>query len=107
VETTCRLTLDDRERRGCAIINAVADRENLSPQANATVQQSFDRLRDLVRRQVHASFGTAPPAGAEAMVNLVVGATVAIRLLGRAGASAEDLHSTAAGAVDAFNAWAS
>lgn len=107
LETTCRLTLADRDRRGCAIINAVADRENLSPQANATVQESFERLRDLVRRQVHASFATAPPAGAEAMVNLLVAATVAIRLLGRAGASDDDLRSTAAGAVDAFNAWAS
>ena len=45
LETTCRLTLADRERRGCAIINAVADRENLSPEANATVQESFDPRR--------------------------------------------------------------
>jgi TetR/AcrR family transcriptional repressor of nem operon len=107
LETTCRLTLADRERRGCAIINAVADRENLSPEANATVQESFDRLRELVRRQVHASFPSDPPAGAEAMVNLLVGATVSIRLLGRAGAAPADLKSTAGGAVDAFNAWAS
>ena len=106
LETTCRLTLADRERRGCAIINAVADRENLSPRANATVHQSFDRLRDLLRRQVHASFASAPPAGAEAMVNLLVGATVSIRLLGRAGATSADLRSTAVGAVDAFNTWA-
>lgn len=107
VETTCRLTLADRARRGCAIINAVADRENLSPQANAVVQESFDRLRDLIRRQVHTSLSSAPPAGAENMVNLLVAATVSIRLLGRAGATPEDLHSTAAGAVDAFTTWAS
>lgn len=106
LETTCRLTLADRERRGCAIINAVADRENLSPQANATVQDSFERLRELLRRQVHASFASAPPPGAEAMVNLLVAATVSIRLLGRAGAAPHDLHSTTTGAVEAFNAWA-
>jgi TetR/AcrR family transcriptional repressor of nem operon len=106
LETTCRLTLADRERRGCAIINAVADRENLSPQANTTVQASFERLRDLLRRQVHASFAEAPPAGAEDMVNLLVAATVSIRLLGRAGTTSRDLRSIAAGAVDAFNVWA-
>jgi len=106
LETTCQLTLADRARRGCAIITAVADRENLSPRANATVQESFDRLRELLRRQVRASFSTAPPAGAENMVNLLVAATVSIRLLGRAGATPADLRSTAAGAVEAFTAWA-
>jgi TetR/AcrR family transcriptional repressor of nem operon len=106
LETTCRLTLADRERRGCAIINAVADRENLSPQANATVHESFERLRDLLRRQVHASFASAPPAGAENIVNLLVAATVSIRLLGRAGATPRDLRSVAAGAVEAFTVWA-
>jgi TetR/AcrR family transcriptional repressor of nem operon len=105
LETTCRLTLADRDRRGCAIINAVADRENLSPEANATVRQSFERLRELLRRQVHASFVSTPPAGAEAMVNLLVGATVSIRLLGRAGATDRELRSTTAGALDAFALW--
>jgi TetR/AcrR family transcriptional repressor of nem operon len=107
LETTARLTLADRQRRGCAIINAVADRENLSPQANATVHASFERLRELLRRQVHTSFASAPPAGAEAMVNLLVAATVSIRLLGRAGATPDELRSTAAGALDAFTRWAS
>ncbi|HKY56826.1 MAG TPA: TetR/AcrR family transcriptional regulator [Aeromicrobium sp.] len=106
LETTCRLTIEDRQRRGCAIINAVADRENLSPRANVTVQQSFERLRDLLRRQVHASFPSAPPAGAEDMVNLLVGATVSIRLLGRAGASPTELRSIVAGALSAFERWA-
>jgi len=107
LETTCQLTLADRERRGCAIINAVADRENLSPAANATVRASFDRLRELLRRQVHASFDSASPAGVEGMVNLLVAATVSIRLLGRAGATPDELHSTTAGALDAFTRWAS
>ncbi len=106
LETTCRLTLADRERRGCAIINAVADRENLSPKANATVQASFERLRELLRRQVLASFDSDPPDDAEAMVNLLVAATVSIRLLGRAGATPDELRSTAAGAVGAFTRWA-
>jgi len=106
LETTCRLTLQDRRRRGCAIINAVAERENLSPRANATVQQSFDRLRNLLRRQVDASFPSSAPSGTEDMVNLLVAATVSIRLLGRAGATSEELRSIAAGAVEAFSRWA-
>jgi len=106
LETTCRLTLADRERRGCPIINSVAERENLSSTANATVRENFDRLRRLYRRQVRASFTTAPPNGAEAMVNLLVAATVSIRLLGRAGASAEELESTVTGAMEAFSRWA-
>ena len=106
LETTCRLTLADVARRGCLIINAVAERENLSPQANATTRQSFDRLRDLIRQQVWASFDTEPPAGAEDMVNLLVAATVSIRLLGRAGATPAELDGIAAGAVDAFSRWA-
>jgi TetR/AcrR family transcriptional regulator, transcriptional repressor for nem operon len=106
LETTARLTIADRQRRGCAIINAVADRENLSPQANATVQASFERLRQLLRRQVDASFGSARPDGAEDMVNLLVAATVSIRLLGRAGATPHELRSIASGAQEAFHRWA-
>lgn len=106
LETTCQLTLADEARRGCLIVNAVGERENLSPRANATVNESFERLRQLLRRQVHASFTSAPPDGAEAMVDLLVAATVSIRLLGRAGATADELRSMATGAVDAFNRWA-
>jgi TetR/AcrR family transcriptional repressor of nem operon len=106
LETTCRLTIEDPGRRGCLIINSVAERENLSPAANATVQASFDRLRDLLRRQVEASFASNRPADAEDMVNLLVGATVSIRLLGRSGATARELTSIAAGAIAAFDRWA-
>lgn len=106
LETTCRLTLADRERRGCLIINSVAERENLSASANKTVRESFDRLRDLLRRQVEAAFPGPAPAGAEAMVSLLVASTVSIRLLGRAGATPTELHSTVDGALDAFNRWA-
>lgn len=106
LETTCRLTVEDPERRGCLIINAVAERENLPAPVNATVAVSFSRLRELVRRQIEASFEAAPPAGADDMVNLLVGATVSIRLLGRSGATAPELQGIAAGAVAAFERWA-
>jgi len=106
LETTSRLTIEDPGRRGCLIINSVAERENLSPAANATVQASFDQLRALLRRQVEASFGANRPEDTEDMVNLLVGATVSIRLLGRSGASAQELTSIAAGAVAAFDRWA-
>jgi hypothetical protein len=106
LETTCRLTLADRERRGCPIINSVGERENLSFTANATVHESFDRLRALFRRQIRGSFTSETPAGAEAMANLLVAATVSIRLLGRAGATPDELESTVTGAVEAFTRWA-
>ena len=106
LETTCRLTLADEARRGCLIINSVADRENLSPLANTTVRDSFDRLRALLRRQVHSAFVSDPPPGAEDMVNLLVAATVSVRLLGRAGATQAELTSIVTGALDAFSRWA-
>jgi TetR/AcrR family transcriptional repressor of nem operon len=105
LETTCRLTLADRNRRGCLIVNAVAERENLSPEANAVTRDSFDRLRDLLRQQVHSGFEGGMPDGAEDMVNLLVGATVSIRLLGRAGASRAELAGIVSGALDAFSRW--
>jgi TetR/AcrR family transcriptional repressor of nem operon len=105
LETTCRLTLEDRGRRGCPIVNSVAERESLSPRANSTVNESFDRLRALLQRQVNASFATTPPAGAEAMVDLLVAATVSIRLLGRSGATADQLRSIVGGGLAAFNRW--
>ena len=105
LEATCRLTLADGDRRGCLIINSVADRENLSPQANATVRDSFDRLRALLRRQVHSAFASDPPPNAEDMVNLLVAATVSIRLLGRAGATRAELTGIVNGALDAFSRW--
>ncbi len=106
LEATCRLTLADGARRGCLIINSVADRENLSPRANATVRDSFDRLRALLRRQVHSALPSDPPPDAEDMVNLLVAATVSIRLLGRAGATRAELTSIVTGALDAFSRWA-
>lgn len=106
LETTARLTIEDPGRRGCLIINSVAERENLSTTANATVSASFDRLRDLIHRQVKASFTSTPPEGVDDIVNLLVGATVSIRLLGRAGASPAQLDSITAGALDAFDRWA-
>lgn len=105
LETTCRLTIEDRDRRGCLIVNSVGERENLSPKVNATVQASFERLRDLLRRQVQSSVTSAASADVEDMVNLLVGATVSIRLLGRAGAPADELASIASGAIEAFNRW--
>lgn len=106
LETTCRLTVEDRDRKGCLIVNSVGERENLSPQVNATVQASFDRLRALLHRQVHATFISSPPPDADEMVNLLMAATVSIRLLGRASASDAELASIASGAVHAFNRWA-
>ena len=106
LETTCRLTIEDPGRRGCLIINSVAERENLSATANATVQASFDRLRALIERQVRASSDAATPGGVDSMVDLLVGATVSVRLLGRAGAAPAQLRSIVVGALDAFDRWA-
>jgi TetR/AcrR family transcriptional repressor of nem operon len=106
LETTCRLTIEDPGRRGCLIINSVAERENLSPTANATVRANFDRLRALTERQVRASFNAEAPSDVDSMVDLLVGATVSVRLLGRAGAAPTQLRSIVAGALDAFDRWA-
>ena len=106
LETTCQLTIEDQDRRGCLIINSVAERENLSSEANAAINKSFDTLRELLTRQVLASFDDAPPAGSAQMVDLLTGATISIRLLGRAGAPASQLRSMSAGAREAFHSWA-
>jgi hypothetical protein len=47
-----------------------------------------------------------PPPDAEDMVNLLVAATVSIRLLGRAGATRAELTSIVTGGLDAFSRWA-
>jgi TetR/AcrR family transcriptional repressor of nem operon len=106
LETTCRLTLEDDERRGCPVINSVAERDTLSAGANTLVAESFARLRALFARQIEASRSPASPPDAAAMVSLLVGATISIRLLGRAGAPPEILRDTVAGAEDAFRRWA-
>ena len=106
LKTTCALTIADQDRRGCLIINSVAERENLSTEANAAINKTFDRLRDLVGRQIAATFESEPPQGAQAMVDLLAGATIAIRLLGRAGAADHQLQSIAEGGIEAFRSWA-
>jgi TetR/AcrR family transcriptional repressor of nem operon len=106
LETTYALTIADQERRGCLIINSVAERENLSTEANAAINRSFDRLRDLLGRQIAATFDSKPHQGAEAMVDLLAGATISIRLLGRAGAADHQLQNIAEAGIEAFRSWA-
>ena len=108
LEAVARLTLEDGERRGCPIINSVAERENLSAQANAFVSESFAALRALFRRQVKACVGSdSSGSKIDAIVSLLVGATISIRVLGRAGATTEEIRRTAMSALDAFETWRS
>ena len=108
LEAVARLTLVDGERRGCLIINSVAERENLSARANAFVSESFAALRALFHRQVKACVGAAASRSKiDAIVSLLVGATVSIRVLGRAGATTEEIRRISMSALDAFEGWRS
>lgn len=106
LETTCALTIEDRTRRGCPIVNSVAERENLSASAFANTRENFTGLRALFRRQLQACSPARAVDDLEDMVSLLVAASVSIRLLGRAGAPSDELRGTARGALKAFHRWA-
>jgi TetR/AcrR family transcriptional repressor of nem operon len=105
VEAVVRLTLDDPERRGCPMINAIAEGE-LSAEARAAAQAGLDSMRRRMRRFARDAAPERPEADYDQFAAVLLGAVVSIRVLGRAGVEPRILWQIAEGAEMAALAWA-
>lgn len=102
LDTVVRLTVKDRERRGCLVLNAIPESTTLSAETRRALQAGLDEMHQLLRRHLREAAAAAPVAGAvEQLEALCFGAVVSIRVLGRAGQSRKLLQSIADGATAA------
>ncbi len=102
LDSVVRLTVKDRERRGCLVLNAIPESTTLSDETRQLLQAGLDEMRQLLRRHLREA-ATAAHAAVEVtqLEALCFGAAVSIRVLGRAGQSRKLLQSIADGATAA------
>ena len=103
LETIVRLTVADRQRRGCPILNAIPESHGLSAETQEELQGGLASMRALLRkflREAQADAGRAD-VDLEPLAAMLFAASVAIRVLGRAGQDRRLLQNIARGAIDA------
>ena len=103
LDTIVRLTAADRERRGCPILNAIPEAHGLSAETQHELHGGLASMQALLRkflRQAQADAGRAD-VDLEPLVAMLFAASVAIRVLGRAGENRRLLQNIATGAIDA------
>jgi TetR/AcrR family transcriptional repressor of nem operon len=102
LETVARLTVRDPERRGCLILNAIPESHGLAAETRAQLEAGLGSMQALLRarlREAQAETGTE--IDLEPLVAMLFAASVAIRVLGRAGEQRKLLQNIAKGAIDA------
>jgi TetR/AcrR family transcriptional repressor of nem operon len=106
LETVTRLTLRDRERRGCLILNAIPEADALSDETWAFFEKSLESMQTLFRKHLRAAQAKAgTDLDLEPLVAMVFAASVSIRVLGRAGQKRrllDDITKGSMGAVRRF-----
>ena len=101
-DTLVHLTATDPDRRGCLMLNAIAESHAFSDETRARLQAGLDWMRRYLRdRLLEAKGKGRPRADLDELAALLFGATVAIRVLGRAGHERRALQDIADGAMDA------
>ena len=98
-----RLATEDPERKGCLIVNTLAERELHSAATRAMANGRLQEIRDFFLRELAVArargevrAGCAPEATADALT----GAVVSIMALGRAGADRAMIEHVAQAAID-------
>jgi TetR/AcrR family transcriptional repressor of nem operon len=102
LETVVRLTADDRERRGCLILNAIPESHALSRETQAQLQDGLKAMQALLRahlREAQAEAGR--DLDLDPLAAMLFASSVAIRVLGRAGLDRRLLQNIAKGAIEA------
>ena len=102
LDTVVRLTVKDRARRGCLVLNAIPESTTLSDATRRVLQDALDEMHELLRRHLReAAPARSTAAELDQLEALCFGATVSIRILGRAGQPRKLLQAIADGAVAA------
>ena len=106
LDTIVRLTARDPARRGCLILNAIPESHALSAGTREELHAGLRSMQALLRarvREAQADAGTA--LDLEPLVALLFAASVAIRVLGRAGGERRLLQNISQGAIEAARRW--
>ncbi len=102
LDAVVRLTAKDPDRRGCLILNAIPESTTLAPKTRRALQAGLDEMRHLLRRHLReAEEDSGVVLDVERLEALCFGATVATRVLGRAGQPRRLLQAIADGATAA------
>jgi len=103
LDTVVQLTVRDPGRRGCAILNAIPEAHALSPDMRAELQDALRSMQALLRKRLREALAEAKRTDldVEPLVAMLFAASVAIRVLGRAGQDRKFLQNVARGAIDA------
>ena len=107
LSTVARLTIDDTQRRGCPLINAIAESEALSDGLREELAAGLKAmLRRMRRYVVEADRMKHAPSEVDDLAALLLAASVSLRVLGKAKAPAPLLRQVVEGACLSAAAWA-
>src|SRR6185369_223939 len=99
LDAVVRITVDDPERRGCLLLNAIPESAALAAETRAAMEAGLREMRRLLRARLReAAVETGATFDAERLAALCFAAAVAIRVLGRAGQERRLLQQIADGA---------
>jgi TetR/AcrR family transcriptional regulator, transcriptional repressor for nem operon len=102
LDTIVRLTIEDPARRGCPMLNAIAEGEALAKATRGDIENGLLWMRGFYRaRLAEARADAGSNADLRAVEALLFAAGVSIRILGRAKAEPRLLQDIADGAVAA------
>ena len=104
LDAVVRITVDDPERRGCLLLNAIPESATLAAETRNAMEAGLREMRRLLRarlREAAAEAETGATFDVERLAALCFAAAVAIRVLGRAGQHRKLLQQIADGAVAA------
>jgi len=99
------LAIEDPERRGCLIVNTVAERQAHSAETQALAQARLDEIRAFFRNaltQAAEAGELAPDADPDMWADALTGTVISLMTLGRAAADARTIRNVARAALAAL-----
>jgi len=91
LDVQARLATDDPQRKGCLIVNTLAEREAHAPATRALADARLAEIRTFFRDHLEnatLAHELAPDADRDSLADFLTGMVLAIMAMGRAGASA-------------------
>jgi hypothetical protein len=106
LETVARLTVRDPERRGCLVLNTIPEAHALSAATRQELDATLRSMQALLRARLREAQAAADTTvDLDPLVAMLFAASVAIRVLGRAGRDRRLLQRIANGAIESARRW--
>ena len=102
LDAVVQITIDDPERRGCLLINAIPEAQSLGATNRQAIDQGLAEMRLFISAKLREAQETSTQkCEIEPLAALVFAASISIRVLGRAGQDPRLLQDIADGTVAA------